>query len=277
MCLAPPLISDKSSGSWGFGTLKSAFEEPSSTYISGSQSARVRTERWVSDWMYCINCGEPSLSQFPNNSPVADFFCPNCQDQFEVKSTKKAIGTRVADGAYFTKIERLQSATNPNLLLIGYDAAANSVSNVCVVPKHFFTTEIIEKRRPLAATARRAGWIGSNILLGKVPEAGRIYVFRDGMALSKESVLSKWQQTLFLRETGGSARGWLIEVMKAVEAIGRTDFSLEDVYAFERHFSSLYPDNNNVRPKIRQQLQVLRDNGYLEFTSRGQYRLTKVS
>jgi hypothetical protein len=44
--------------------LKSAFEEFSSTYVSGSQSARVKTERWVADWMYCINCGAPRLSQF---------------------------------------------------------------------------------------------------------------------------------------------------------------------------------------------------------------------
>ena len=122
----------------GCPLLKSAFEEFSSTYTSGSQSARVKTERWVADWMYCINCGAPRLSQFPNNSPVADFFCPSCQDQFEVKSTKKAIGTRVADGAYFTKIERLQSATNPNLLLLGYDAAADAVRNVCIVPKRCF-------------------------------------------------------------------------------------------------------------------------------------------
>ena len=259
----------------GCPPLKSAFEEFSSTYTSGSQSARVKTERWVADWMYCINCGAPRLSQFPNNSPVADFFCPNCQDQFEVKSTKKAIGTRVVDGAYFTKIERLQSATNPNLLLLGYDAAADAVRNVCIVPKHFFTPDIIEKRKPLGPNARRAGWVGSNILLGKVPEAGRIFVFRDGLAEPKDDVLAKWRQTLFLRETGGAARGWLIEVMKAVERIGRSEFSLDDVYAFEQHLGALYPDNNNVRPKIRQQLQVLRDNGFLEFTGRGQYRLAR--
>lgn len=36
----------------------------------------------------------------------------------------------------------------------------------------------------------------------------------------------------------------------------------------------LYPGNNNVRPKIRQQLQVLRDRGWLEFNGRGVYRRT---
>jgi hypothetical protein len=34
------------------------------------------------------------------------------------------------------------------------------------------------------------------------------------------------------------------------------------------------PDNKHVKEKMRQQLQVLRDNGFLEFLDRGRYRLT---
>ena len=37
--------------------------------------------------------------------------------------------------------------------------------------------------------------------------------------------------------------------------------------------SELHPENNHVKPKIRQQLQVLRDAGVLEFVSRGKYRV----
>ena len=46
-------------------------------------------------------------------------------------------------------------------------------------------------------------------------------------------------------------------VMKCVEALGKQEFQLEDVYAFEDHLSQLYPGNENVRPKIWQQLQFL--------------------
>jgi type II restriction enzyme len=258
--------------------MKLGFEESQAAFDSGSQQARVWTERWVADWMFCLNCGAPKLSQFPNNSPVADFFCPACADQYEVKGQRKpGFGPRVPDGAYATKIARLASDTSPNLLLMSYDRAQREVRNVCVVPKHFFVADIIEKRKPLAPTARRAGWVGSNILLSGVPESGRIFVLRDGVVQPKDAVLAKWQQTLFLRQEGVEARGWLIEVMKAVEAIGRPEFGIDDVYAFEARLSAIYPNNNNVRPKIRQQLQVLRDNGYLEFTGRGHYRLTRVS
>ena len=61
--------------------------------------------------------------------------------------------------------------------------------------------------------------------------------------------------------------------MKCVEAIGRESFTLDDAYGFEPRLARLYPGNNNVRPKIRQQLQVLRDRGWLEFLGRGRYRV----
>jgi len=61
--------------------------------------------------------------------------------------------------------------------------------------------------------------------------------------------------------------------MKCVDSIGKHEFQLEDVYAHEDALSQLYPNNRHVKQKIRQQLQVLRDRGYLDFLGRGCYRL----
>ncbi|WP_193176086.1 DpnI domain-containing protein [Oricola nitratireducens] len=253
--------------------MKLGFEETQTPYVSGSQRARVWTEGWVSKSLYCPNCGNQHITQFAANRPVADFFCPACGDEHELKSQKKAFGAKVADGAYHVKCDRLLSSNNPNLLLLNYDLQTTSVTNVCVIPKHFFALDIVEKRKPLAPTARRAGWIGSNILLNRVPESGRIYIVRDGITISKQSVLDQWNRTLFLRETQPEARGWLLEVMKCVESLGYREFDLDDVYAYEDTLSALYPNNKHVKPKIRQQLQLLRDNGYLKFLSRGRYRI----
>src|SRR5262245_66606320 len=44
--------------------------------------------------------------------------------------------------------------------------------------------------------------------------------------------------------------------MKCVELIGKPEFELNDVYAFEGRLSQLYPNNRHVKQKIRQQLQV---------------------
>jgi len=80
--------------------MKLGFEESQSAYSSGSQSARNWTEAWVKMWAYCPHCGNAKMSQFPNNSPVADFLCSSCDEEFELKSQKEKFGTKVADGAY---------------------------------------------------------------------------------------------------------------------------------------------------------------------------------
>jgi hypothetical protein len=253
--------------------MKLGFEEIQSPYTSGSQSARAWTERWVRDWVYCPNCGNSKITPFPNNSPLADFFCGSCKEEYELKSQKGVFGSKVLDGAFQAKCVRLAANNNPSLFLLNYGLKELAVTNLFIVPKHFFIRDIIEERKPLAPSARRAGWIGSNILLNKIPASGKICIVRNGVVQPREAVLAEWQKTLFLRSESLEARGWLIEVMKCVEALGKPEFQLEDVYAYEKHLSQLYPGNQNVKPKIRQQLQYLRDRGYLDFVSRGYYRL----
>lgn len=243
-------------------------------YTSQSQKIRVLTESWVNQNIYCPNCGQLRIDQYSNNKPVADFFCKNCQEDYELKSKKNAVGTKIVDGAYGTMIERLQSSNNPNFFLLNYDLDDYSVKNFLVIPKHFFVPEIIEKRKPLASMARRAGWIGCNILLKSIPQAGKIFYVRDGRVEQNERVLAEWKKTLFLREEKEVfEKGWLLDVMRSVEKVGMHKFTLNDVYAFESELGKLHPENKHVRDKIRQQLQVLRNKGYLEFTARGQYRL----
>lgn len=243
-------------------------------YASSSQKIRVLTEDWVGRTIFCPNCGHEDITQYENNRPVADFHCQNCQEEYELKSKNGKIGTRIVDGAYSTMIERLVSRANPNFFMLSYDMVSYSVKNFMVVPKHFFIPEVIEKRKPLSDTAKRAGWIGCNILLNSVPESGKVFFIRDGLISHKEDVLSKWKKTLFLREEQNiSAKGWLLDVMRCIERIGRKEFNIEDVYRFEKELTALHPDNKHVKDKIRQQLQVLRDKNYLEFTSRGKYSL----
>jgi len=125
------------------GGMKLGFEESQSTYISGSQNARSWTEAWLSAWAYCPHCGNAKISSFPNNSPLADFFCISCNEEFELKSQKGKFGMRVVDGAFKTKCERLAASNNPNLFLMNYDLKSLAVVNLLIVPKHFFVREII--------------------------------------------------------------------------------------------------------------------------------------
>ena len=188
-----------------------------------------------------------------------------------MKGQKATLGAKVVDGAFRTMTQRLASANNPNLMLLNY-SVVSGVRNLFVVPKHFFVQEIIEERKPLAATARRAGWIGCNILLSRVPDLGKIFIVRDAVVVERQSVLEQWRKTAFLRDESAAARSWLLNVLKCVEDFGTTEFTLAEVYAFETRLSGLYPMNRHVRQKIRQQLQVLRDSGALLFLGNGRYR-----
>ena len=246
------------------------------SYKSSSQKVRVLSESWANREVYCPNCGNSRLNKYSNNKPVADFFCANCDEEYELKSKKDSIGRKIVDGAYRTMIGRLQESNNPNLFLLNYDLPKLDVINLFVIPKHFFIPSIIEKRKPLALTAQRAGWIGCNILLRSIPQAGKIFFIKNKVVEPKNKVLAEWQKTLFLREEKEvSVKGWLLDVMACVERVGHKEFFLDEVYAFESELSKKHPDNRHIKDKIRQQLQVLRDKGYLEFVGKGRYKVTK--
>ena len=57
-----------------------------------------------------------------------------------------------------------------------------------------------------------------------------------------------------------------------VERIPQDNFCLDDVYAFVDELQLNHPDNNHVHDKIRQQLQFLRDKGFIHFFGGGRYR-----
>lgn len=255
--------------------MKLVFNQQLATnYRSASQKARVLTEQWVDDSVFCPNCGHFNIDKYPNNQPAADFYCSKCKEDYELKSKQDSVGAKIIDGAYRTMIERLQSSNNPNFFLLNYDLQNFEVRNFLVIPKHFFIPEIIEKRKPLATTARRAGWVGCNILLQSIPQTGKIFFVKNKTIEPKEKVLTEWQKTLFLREEKEiSAKGWLLDIMRSIDKLEKHEFMLDDVYAFENELSRLHPENQHIKDKIRQQLQILRDKGYLEFISRGVYRV----
>ncbi len=242
-------------------------------YNSNSQKIRVLTENWVNEYIYCPSCGD-TVSEYKNNKPVADFFCSKCNEDYELKSKKDKLGKKIVDGAYSTMIERLKSDSNPNFFFLNYDKNSLDITNFIVIPKHFFIPEIIEKRKPLSSTARRAGWVGCNILLDTIPESGKIFYIKDGKEESKNKILDNWNKTTFLKQSNTlKSKGWLLDIIKCIDKLNKNDFNLNDIYQFENYLKLKHPENNNIQAKIRQQLQVLRDKDYLKFKSRGKYKL----
>lgn len=239
-------------------------------YQSVPQKIRILSEAWVKNNGYCPNCSAPSLSEFTNNQPVADFFCASCTEQFELKSKKATLSNIINDGAYDTMIQRINSENNPSFFFLTYSKEL-SVNNFLIIPKHFFKPDMIVKRKPLSVTARRAGWVGCNIDLRKVPESGKVFLVKNKHIIAQETVSQQFQQTLFLRTQSQQARGWTLDVWQCIDRLDE-QFTLNQVYHFADELKIKYPDNHHIQDKIRQQLQVLRDKGIIEFLGRGNYR-----
>lgn len=238
-------------------------------YKSNSQKIRVITENWTDKNAYCSYCGN-QIYQFENNRPVADYYCNNDHEEFELKSKADNISLKIMAGQYDKMIERITSNENPNLFLLSY--LDSYVNNFCVIPKYLLIPSIIEKRKPLARTARRAGWTGCNILISRIPEVGKVYYVKNGQVNRKQKVLEQFNKINFLKQEKTESKGWILDTMKCVDEIKGDDFSLQDVYSFEGKLSKLHPENHNVKPKIRQQLQILRDKKLIKFLGNGYYK-----
>jgi len=241
-------------------------------YKSASQIARVLTEDWLARNMYCPICGEKSIKRAEPNAPVKDYICNNCKAQYELKSKKEKSDnytSKVNDGVYRTMIDRITSLDNPSFFFMHYDCY--EVNNLIIVPKCFFTPEIIEKRAPLPEKARRSGWEGCNILLKKVPEFAKIPIIKNGISIDSKIVCKEYNRVYSLKTNNMESRGWLMDILSCIERLDAT-FTLKNMYEFVKELSIKHPNNNNIEAKIRQQLQFLRDKGFIDFTARGNYK-----
>jgi type II restriction enzyme len=247
--------------------------ELAATYKSGSQRARVVTETWGEHNLYCPNCSSPKLDRLSHNTKAGDFSCPSCKSWFQLKGQKTRIGNSITDGAYEAMMDAIQNDRTPNFYFMHYDLATWSIKNLLLVPSFAFPASAIIKRNPLALTARRAGWIGCNIALNRIPIEARISLVTERQVISEKEVREKFQRVKPLKEISVKQRGWTLDVLNIVHKLDRAEFTNDDVYAYDRELEQLHPGNKNVRPKIRQQLQVLRDAGLLIHVKSGRWRI----
>lgn len=247
---------------------------PPVTLTSASQKARVSTETWAAENFYCAACGT-GLVAYQNNTKVCDFYSPGCRENFQLKSSRRPFAS-ILGGEYYTTLESIMKDKFPSLILLQYNQTRWAANNLLLIHRACITTSCIIPRAPLSSTARRAGWRGYTIRLQEIPDQGKIPVVSEGQVRAKSEVLAQWRQTGALLKSGPETRGWLADVLRCVERCFIT-FTLANVYAFENELSAKHPDNHNVRAKIRQQLQILRDLGFVEFLGSGEYRHVKTS
>lgn len=248
--------------------------EFATTYISASQVARRMSEGWCKRELYCPACDSDRLSPSKPNTPAVDFVCPVCKQFFELKSSKSWNLRKVVDSGYEAMMRAIRADRTPNLLLLQYSSDW-CVTNLLLIPRMFFTESVIEKRRLLNLSARRAGWVGCNILLSQIPSDGKIEMVSAGFVAPVRQVRAEFAKVRGLTALPPSARGWTVDVLNLVRRLGKDQFLLAEIYELEPELKAVHPHNQNIRPKIRQQLQVLRDLGFIRFIQPGKYAVVR--
>jgi type II restriction enzyme len=244
------------------------------SYTSASQRARISTEAWGTENLFCPSCTSPTLIAVPRNTKAVDYTCPSCRSTFQLKSQSKPFRSKILDSAYSEMKRAIFEDRTPNLYILHYDRNDWAVRTVTLIPNFAFTLSALECRKPLGPNARRAGWIGCNILLDKIPNDARIPIVESGAAVRPADVRRAYQRLRPIEELSVEQRGWTLDVLNVVRSLRKTEFSLAEVYSRDEAVAKLHPANHHVRDKIRQQLQVLRKLGIVDFLSRGEYRMT---
>ncbi len=242
-------------------------------YKSGSQRARVSTEPWAQANLYCPACASPKIDSLPAGTYAADFKCPACASRYQLKSQRTKVGDRILDGAYAAMQRAITIDQTPSLFLLHYKMPQLTVENVFLIPHFAFSMSCVEKRKALSATARRAGYVGCYFVLKRIPSDARIHVVQDGRPISASLVRSAYEKLRPLEKLNAQKRGWTLDVLNIVKSLNKTQFNLKEIYHHEDLLAKLHPGNAHIRPKIRQQLQELRDLGLLDFHGGGSYTL----
>jgi len=242
-------------------------------YKNPTQRIRVSSEAWGESNLYCANCDSSELLRTPTNTPAIDFTCPQCDERFQLKSQKKKLGKTLTDGSYSKMREAIEEDRTPHLLALHYHSEEWNVRTLILIPRFSYTLSVIKKRNPLNPGAERHGWVGCSILLGEIPPEAKISLVADGNVRARSEVREEFSKLRELGKMTVAARGWTLDVLRVVHSLNKTEFTAGEVYDYESDLRILHPNNRNIQPKIRQQLQELRDMGVLEFVSRGRYRL----
>jgi type II restriction enzyme len=169
----------------------------------------------------------------------------------------------------------IKNNLSPNLILMHYSTDALRVQDLLLIPRQLIVPSVIEKRKSLSPTARRACWTGCNIILQNIPSTARLFAVRDFTIREPDDIRNEWKRLSFAKEIGPYARGWVVDVLRCAQSLDMRRFTLREMYdQFEHELSELHPRNKHVRPKIRQQLQILRDKGIIRFVGEGIYEMS---
>lgn len=172
----------------------SPFFDPSVAegFVSKSQIARVTTETWAEQNLYCLNCTSDELGALPAGTKIADLECYGCTARYQIKGKNGRFTDRLQASAYAPLIEAARAGTMPDYILVEYDPRFNIVVFVEAIGGRNIGENRILPRRPLSPSARRAKWQGCTISISGLDEE-RVRIVQPA-GLDRSDVRARWRQ-----------------------------------------------------------------------------------
>jgi type II restriction enzyme len=243
--------------------------------VAHPHHARGVVETWGEHNLYCPNCASPKLAQPASDTSDDDLACPDCRLAFQLKGQKTRLGATIADGSYETMLHTVSSDNVPGYYFMHYDVATWTVRDVLLVPGFAIPPSAVEKKK---------GSKSCSLVLNRIPLDARIPIVttikasRVGdteciMISRMEEVRAKFRRVKPLADIPAKQRALALDILSVIRRLKKTDFTSADLQPFERELKKLHPGNRQMRDKIRQQLQVLRDMGFLAQPERGVWHL----
>ena len=110
-------------------------------------------------------------------------------------------------------------------------------------------------------------------MLDKIPVHARIPVIEEGNIRPKQAVREDYERLRPLERLNVQKWGWTLDVLQVVQSLKKEEFLLLEFTGTRTAWRDCIPGNRHIQPRVRQQLQVLRDLGLVEFLGGGCYRL----
>jgi type II restriction enzyme len=136
---------------------------------------------------------------------------------------------RLIDGDYKVLIDRILGGTTPTLMVLERDFEWR-IRGLTADHHSFLTKEVIEARKPLSPSAKRANWVGCNIRLDLIASDAKLQVVSHGQAIHPSSVRATFQRFNILDQIEPSSRGWTTLTLTLIRGLRSQRFSLQDLY-----------------------------------------------
>ena len=149
---------------------------------TAKQELGGRGESEVRQRVPCPRCGKPRhLTPLGPNFQCADLICKFCGYLAQVKSTTvlgDSLPDRILGAAWGPQHEQIVAGIYQPLFIVAF-SPDGQLRSIDLVPAHILqaSPNVFEPRKPLSATARRAGWQGFYYDLRQLPKIGfkRVY------------------------------------------------------------------------------------------------------